>query len=71
MKLFLLISLVTLAAAQQYDSNNDDLDIDAIVANVDSLKEWYNCFVHDATCNAVQSDFKSKFDLIPALKVFA
>ncbi|XP_026320764.1 uncharacterized protein LOC113230876 [Hyposmocoma kahamanoa] len=59
MKLLLLISLVTLATATQYyDSNNDDLDIDAIVANLDTLKEWYNCFVLDGTCNAVQSDFK-------------
>lgn len=67
MKLLLLISLATLAATQLYDSNNDDLDIDAIVANVDTLREWYNCFVHDGTCNAVQSDFKSKLTFISLL----
>lgn len=71
MKLIFLISLVTLVVAtKHYDSNNDDLDIDAIVANMDTLKEWYNCFVNDATCNPVQSEFKSKCGYALPLSAF-
>ncbi|XP_063366728.1 ejaculatory bulb-specific protein 3-like [Cydia amplana] len=60
MKLFIaLATLVVLAAGQTtYTPENDDLDIDAVVSNPESLKAWYNCFVDKGECDKVQTSFK-------------
>ncbi|XP_063540212.1 ejaculatory bulb-specific protein 3-like [Cydia strobilella] len=60
MKLFIaLATLVVLAAGQNtYTSEYDDLDIDALVSNLDSLKAWSNCFVDKGPCDKAQNSFK-------------
>ncbi|XP_063626809.1 ejaculatory bulb-specific protein 3-like [Cydia splendana] len=60
MKLFIaLATLVVLAAGQNtYTSENDDLDIDALVSNPEMLKAWFNCFVDKGSCDKVQARFK-------------
>ncbi|XP_061720901.1 ejaculatory bulb-specific protein 3-like [Cydia pomonella] len=61
MKFFIALAmLVVLAAGQEtYTPENDDLDIDALVSNPESLKAWFNCFVDQGPCDKVQTTFKA------------
>ncbi|XP_047997148.1 ejaculatory bulb-specific protein 3-like isoform X2 [Leguminivora glycinivorella] len=61
MKFFIaLATLVVLATGQDtYTTENDDLDIDALVNNPEQLKAWFNCFVDKSPCDKVQANFKA------------
>lgn len=64
MKSFYVLSfLLALAAvsAEKYDSNNDDFDIHAAVADPDTLKALVGCFLDTAVCDEVSADFKSEY----------
>ena len=50
-----------LAAAQQYSSENDDLDIEAVVKDPETLKVFVECFNDKGSCNEQMADFKSKY----------
>ncbi|KAA1417851.1 hypothetical protein F0U47_20540, partial [Nocardioides antri] len=43
---------------ETYSSENDDLDIEALVGNIDSLKAFIGCFLETSPCDAVSGDFK-------------
>ncbi|XP_049877095.1 ejaculatory bulb-specific protein 3-like isoform X2 [Pectinophora gossypiella] len=58
MKLFIGLCLMAMAAAQTYSPENDNLDIEAVVNNDDTLKAFYGCFMETGSCDAVQADFK-------------
>uniref|UniRef100_A0A0K8TUS3 Chemosensory Protein n=1 Tax=Epiphyas postvittana TaxID=65032 RepID=A0A0K8TUS3_EPIPO len=61
MKLLIILSaLVVLVFGQgTYTTENDDLDIDAIVSSPEKLQEWFSCFVDKGACSKVQSSFKA------------
>lgn len=62
MKIFLVLSLLSISciyATEKYTTENDDLDIEAVVANLDQLKAFVNCFLDKEECNSVAGDFKS------------
>ncbi|CAH0713311.1 unnamed protein product, partial [Brenthis ino] len=59
MKCLLVISaLLVLAAAEQYSSENDDLDIEAVVGDQSSLKMFAECFNDKGPCTEQMKDFK-------------
>lgn len=53
-------AILGLAVAQQYSSENDDLDIEAVVGDAESLKSFVECFNDKGSCNEQMADFKSK-----------
>ncbi|CAH2042440.1 unnamed protein product, partial [Iphiclides podalirius] len=59
MKFVLLLPIfLALAGAETYSSENDDLDIEAVVKNLDTLKSFIDCFNDKKPCDEVQADFK-------------
>ncbi|XP_022834083.1 ejaculatory bulb-specific protein 3-like isoform X1 [Spodoptera litura] len=56
--LSVLLVFAAVQADEKYSSENDDLDIDAVVADVDALKGFVGCFMDAVTCHAVAADFK-------------
>nr|AGY49263.1 putative chemosensory protein [Sesamia inferens] len=67
MKLVCIVLLLTVVAVQaQYSTENDDLNIDALVANEESFKSFVGCFLDRVTCDAVPADFKK--DIPDAVK---
>ncbi|XP_063366729.1 ejaculatory bulb-specific protein 3-like [Cydia amplana] len=61
MKLFIALTTSLLLAVGQasYNPANDNLDIDAVVSNPESLKAWFNCFVDKGPCDKVQAIAKA------------
>lgn len=62
--IYVLSALLVFAAVQaedKYSTENDDLDIDAVVADVDALRGFVGCFMDSVTCHAVAADFKSMY----------
>ncbi|PZC77879.1 hypothetical protein B5X24_HaOG200675 [Helicoverpa armigera] len=53
-----LLALAAVQAEDKYSTENDNLDIDAVVANVDTLTNFVACFVDQEPCDAVAADFK-------------
>ncbi|KAL0869962.1 hypothetical protein ABMA27_006151 [Loxostege sticticalis] len=54
-----LAVIVGLAMAdEKYTSENDNFDVDALVANIDELKKFSGCFLDINDCDAVAADFK-------------
>uniref|UniRef100_D2SNX6 Chemosensory protein n=1 Tax=Heliothis virescens TaxID=7102 RepID=D2SNX6_HELVI len=53
-----LLAVAAVHAEDKYSTENDDLDIDAVVANLASLREFVGCFMDAVTCNAIAADFK-------------
>ncbi|CAG5049055.1 unnamed protein product [Parnassius apollo] len=45
-------------ATETYTTENDDIDIEAVVNNLDTLKSYMDCFLDKKTCDAVPGDFK-------------
>ncbi|CAK1584464.1 unnamed protein product [Parnassius mnemosyne] len=62
MKCILLLSLLMVVTAcyatETYSTENDDIDIDAVINDMDKLKSFMDCFLDKNTCDAVQADFK-------------
>ncbi|KPJ05766.1 PREDICTED: ejaculatory bulb-specific protein 3-like [Papilio xuthus] len=56
--LLLLPMLMALVAAETYSTENDDLDIEAVVGDLNTLKSFMDCFNDKKPCDAVQADFK-------------
>nr|AND82448.1 chemosensory protein 6 [Athetis dissimilis] len=56
--LSLLLAFVAVQAEDKYSTENDDLDIDAVVANIDTLRGFVGCFMDTVTCHEVAADFK-------------
>ncbi|XP_068620162.1 allergen Tha p 1-like [Battus philenor] len=54
----LLCTLLALAAAETYSPDNDDLDIEAVVGDLNVLKSFIDCFNDKKPCDEVQADFK-------------
>uniref|UniRef100_A0AAU6R4U8 Chemosensory protein 7-like protein n=1 Tax=Antheraea pernyi TaxID=7119 RepID=A0AAU6R4U8_ANTPE len=61
MKYIYVLCLVVLAsvyAKETYTTENDDLDIEALVKNLSALREFAGCFLDTVECNPVAGDFK-------------
>ncbi|CAH0590221.1 unnamed protein product [Chrysodeixis includens] len=56
--LSVLLVLASVQAEETYSTENDDLDIDAVVADLDTLKGFVGCFMDTVTCHTVAADFK-------------
>nr|UNG39397.1 chemosensory protein 3 [Apocheima cinerarius] len=52
------LALVAACSAETYTTENDDLDIAAVVANLQTLKEFVDCFNDKGNCNPQSGDFK-------------
>ncbi|KAL3613012.1 hypothetical protein CASFOL_043146 [Castilleja foliolosa] len=60
MKLLILLSIVALVVAdEKYTTENDDLDIEAVVSDKDQLLAFFGCFMDTSACNDVMADFKT------------
>nr|ABU87405.1 chemosensory-like protein [Trichoplusia ni] len=53
-------------AYNTYGTENDDLDIDAVVADLDTLRGFVGCFMDTTPCHTVAADFKK--DIPEAIK---
>ncbi|KAJ2948447.1 hypothetical protein O0L34_g7695 [Tuta absoluta] len=59
MKVLILLSVVALVVAdEKYTTENDDLDIEAVVSDKDQLQAFYGCFMDTSACNDIMTDFK-------------
>ncbi|CAH0695912.1 unnamed protein product [Spodoptera exigua] len=56
--LSVLLAFAAVQAEDKYSTENDDLDIEAVVADLDTLKGFVGCFMDAMTCHAVAADFK-------------
>ncbi|KOB73858.1 Chemosensory protein [Operophtera brumata] len=62
MKCMLALCLVfcaTVCAEELYSTENDDLDIEAVVKDSEQLKAFAGCFNGKSACNELLSDFKT------------
>lgn len=60
MKLLVVLAIVGFVASQDlYDSNNDNVDIEGIVADPNKLQAFMDCFLDRHPCDEVAADFKS------------
>jgi hypothetical protein len=59
--LIVLSALVALAVSQgSYTTENDNLDLDAVINNPEILKAWFKCFVDEGPCGKVEAVIKGK-----------
>nr|WPO56435.1 chemosensory protein [Leucinodes orbonalis] len=60
MKFIIILAVfVALAVAKEtYTTENDDFDIDALIANPSEFKKFVGCFLDSSPCNAVAEHFK-------------
>lgn len=66
--IFLLPILMAVAAAETYSTENDNLDIEAVVRDLTTLISFLDCFNDKKPCDEVQADFKSKFLFLSSIK---
>ncbi|XP_072942933.1 ejaculatory bulb-specific protein 3-like [Epargyreus clarus] len=62
MKFVILFAMVSLAAAQFYVTEDDYVDIDAVIADLPSLQSYSDCFLDRGPCTSLTQSFK---DVIP------
>lgn len=66
--LLVLSALLVLGAAEElYTTENDDLDIEAVVKDPETRKEFNECFTDVGPCRDAAADFKSEYQLIDDL----
>lgn len=56
----LALALTVMCSAELYTSENDDLDIEGVVADVKTLKDFVDCFNGTGVCSEVTAQFKSE-----------
>nr|WPA71054.1 chemosensory protein protein 5 [Diaphania glauculalis] len=49
---------VGLAASEKYTTENDNFDIDALIAKPEEFKKFTGCFLDKDPCGPVSTDFK-------------
>ncbi|XP_072942936.1 ejaculatory bulb-specific protein 3-like [Epargyreus clarus] len=54
----LLCGFLALVAADTYTTENDDLDIEAVLADKAKHQAFLDCFLDKQPCDEVQADFK-------------
>nr|ADO95154.1 chemosensory protein [Antheraea yamamai] len=54
-----LIVLASVYAKETYTTENDNLDIEALIRDVPALEEFVGCFLDTVECNPVAADFKN------------
>nr|BAM19238.1 unknown secreted protein [Papilio polytes] len=60
MKCILLLPiLMAVVAAETYSTENDNLDIEAVVRDLPTLISFLDCFNDKKPCDEVQADFKN------------
>lgn len=55
-----LVVFTSVYAKETYTTENDDLDIEAVIKDLPTLKAFAGCFLDTVECNPVAADFKSK-----------
>lgn len=61
MKTFVVLAAVfALASAETYKTTHDNLDVEALVSNPESLNAFTQCFLDQGECNEVSAAFRSK-----------
>nr|QIJ45715.1 chemosensory protein [Glyphodes pyloalis] len=59
MKTFLILSAVlALVATETYKTTHDNLDVEAIVSNADSITAFTKCYLDKGDCNETAASFK-------------
>ncbi|XP_028174928.1 ejaculatory bulb-specific protein 3-like [Ostrinia furnacalis] len=59
MKVLVLSAVLAIALAAPYSTDNDDLDVEAIVCNPETLSKVTQCFLDKGPCSEVAAQFKS------------
>lgn len=69
MKTLVVLACVVLSvfAAEKYNSKYDNFDVDTLIGNERLLKSYINCFLDKGRCTAEGTDFKSKYFYINLL----
>lgn len=60
----LVLSVVSVFAADKYNSKYDNFDVETLIGNDRLLKSYVNCFLDKGRCTAEGTDFKSEFVFI-------
>lgn len=63
MRTFVVLAclVVSILAAEKYNSKYDNFDVETLVSNDRLLKSYINCFLEKGKCTAEGTDFKSKW----------
>lgn len=57
------LAFVAVCYAETYTTENDDLDIEGVVADPKTLKAFVDCFTDKGDCTPQTADFKSEYNV--------